>query len=169
MGKGKTHDLVCFGSDSPLRAVASHFEISESHIFLEFRLSGSFEDLNIIKQKGAVGRKDNLWENTCLELFLLNSQTGEYIEINISPWGDWNCYLFSCYRKDMRAYNLGAPWVKKVGNLGWKLTIDRPHFSFDKINIAAVLKYRSGTKEYWALSHPGSQPDFHNESAFLWL
>ena len=35
-------------------------------------------------------RRDRLWEETCLELFLGTADSGEYWEFNLSPAGHWN-------------------------------------------------------------------------------
>jgi hypothetical protein len=48
------------------------------------------------------GRKDRLWEGTCLEFFLGVKDSEPYWEFNLSPAGHWNVYRFISYRKDMR-------------------------------------------------------------------
>jgi hypothetical protein len=35
-----------------------------------------------------------------------------------------------------------------------------------EVGISAVLKAKNGEMTYWALSHPGSQPDFHRRDSF---
>jgi hypothetical protein len=47
-------------------------------------------------------RGDELWQTTCLELFIGNPGATHYVEFNVSPEGAWNCYEFSDYRQGMQ-------------------------------------------------------------------
>ena len=44
-------------------------------------------------------RRDELWNTTCLELFVQPSSGPSYVEWNFSPSLDWACYEFSAYRR----------------------------------------------------------------------
>lgn len=46
-----------------------------------------------------ITRQDFLWEDTCLELFMGDIQTSEYVEINVSPQGQFAFYHFDDYRQ----------------------------------------------------------------------
>ncbi len=47
-------------------------------------------------------RQDKLWDRTCFEVFLRPVGSVSYWEFNFSPYGDWNVYLLSGYRQDLR-------------------------------------------------------------------
>lgn len=36
-----------------------------------------------------------------------------------------------------------------------------------EVGVSCVLEHGNGEKSYWALSHPGRQPDFHNPEGFV--
>ena len=36
-----------------------------------------------------------------------------------------------------------------------------------EVGVAAVIELAGGGLTYWALSHPGPQPDFHRRESFL--
>lgn len=36
-----------------------------------------------------------------------------------------------------------------------------------EVGMCCVLEHRNGEKSYWALSHPGQQPDFHHPDGFV--
>lgn len=35
-----------------------------------------------------------------------------------------------------------------------------------EVGVSCVLEHNNGEKSYWALSHPGKQPDFHHPDGF---
>lgn len=154
-------------------------------IEFEFILSGSSRDLERVRWPQAQPlarrqRRDELGKTTCLELFLAPESSESYVEMNLSPSGDWNLYLFDRYREGMTPLE-GAevllhvtptheqPYVRLVGAIrlnseseiaGW---LKLPALVF---GVTAVLEYQSGEREYWALHHAGEKPDFHLRSSF---
>ncbi|TSA01051.1 MAG: hypothetical protein D4R80_00065, partial [Deltaproteobacteria bacterium] len=63
---------------------------------------GNVSKVRIPAAAEAPRRRDRLWEETCLELFLGTDDSGEYWELNLSPAGHWNVYRFTSYREGMR-------------------------------------------------------------------
>lgn len=60
-----------------------------------------------LKPPAARRRQDELWKQTCLEIFVADaafasSASEGYIEMNLAPSGDWNLYAFDSYRSGMR-------------------------------------------------------------------
>jgi hypothetical protein len=119
-------------------------------------------------------RRDRLWEETCLELFLGTEDSGEYWEFNLSPAGHWNVYRFTSYRKGM----MEEP---AVASLPFDLRRDSgtliltAEFNVGKIvspgkdlaaTVAAVIGTTDGGKSHWAPVHPASRPDFHRRDGF---
>ena len=119
-------------------------------------------------------RKDRLWEETCIELFLGTGDSGEYREFNLSPAGHWNVYRFTSYREGMReepAYT-SLPFAVRRDSEALILTAE---FGVGKIvpagknlvaAVATVIKAIDGGKSHWALVHPASRPDFHGRDGF---
>ena len=45
-------------------------------------------------------RRDFLWQSTCLECFIFDRDSENYVEYNFSPNGAWALYAFDSYRKN---------------------------------------------------------------------
>lgn len=152
----------------------------------EFMLSASSLDLDRVvwpeaKAPAQRERRDELWKHTCLELFLSDPAALSYVEMNVSPSGDWNLYAFDDYRKGMRraggevvahrASPSAEPYFRLVGAI-------RPDGAADVegllrarelvVGVTAVIEYRSGDREYWAITHAGDKPDFHLRPSFTY-
>src|SRR5574342_158376 len=68
---------------------------------VRYELRGDLSKLAVPARVEVPGRKDCLWEGTCLELFLGVSGSGDYWEFNLSPAGHWNVFRFAD-RKERR-------------------------------------------------------------------
>jgi hypothetical protein len=62
-----------------------------------FAVLGDLAKLEIPAPNEFPGRKDRLWEETCLEFFLGTRDSEGYWEFNLSPAGHWNVYRFTSY------------------------------------------------------------------------
>jgi len=139
-------------------------------------------------------RRDELWKQTCLEIFIADVASEGYVEMNLAPSGDWNLYAFDSYRSGMRPlpYSPGdsADPLTEAGPLvdsarsadgrewSWRGSLRAsgkciaPELTrFLKapslvLGATAVLEYNDGTREYWALDHCGEKPDFHLRKSF---
>jgi hypothetical protein len=122
-------------------------------------------------------RKDNLWEHTCLEIFIGSKYGEAYKEFNLSPSGDWNVYSFKGYRKGMISDHAftSLPFdvlLIPVRGLDLKIEIDNdlvPITADTLIGISAVLEHSNGIKSYWAINHPKPTPDFHAKEGWIAL
>ncbi len=120
-------------------------------------------------------RRDRLWEETCLEFFLAPADAPRYWEFNLSPAGHWNVYRFESYRQGMaeEAALASLPFTIERTSASLLLTLEVdvagliPAPLSIEVAISAVIKDREGETTYWALTHPGPQPDFHRREAFL--
>ncbi len=124
---------------------------------------------------GAPGRRDGLWKETCLECFLAIKDSPGYWEFNLSPAGYWNGYSFSGYREGMKEEKLlqALPFkvVREANLLSLALelhldTLVRADQALD-LGVSAVLQHTDGHVSYWALTHHGTQPDFHRRDCFI--
>lgn len=119
-------------------------------------------------------RKDELWQETCLEFFLGIKNSPEYWEFNISPAGHWNVYHFEDYRQGMQAQKAFTSLPFRVKNqsncLSLELEIDLAKIILPyqpiELSVTAVIKSKDGEVTYWALTHCGQQADFHLRDSF---
>jgi hypothetical protein len=135
---------------------------------------GDLSKLSIPAAAEAPRRKDRLWEETCLELFLGTADSGEYREFNLSPSGHWNAYRFTRYREGMREEPAIASLPIDVRRDS-KALLFTAEIGIGKIvpagkdlaaAVAAVIRTTDGGKSHWAPVHPASRPDFHRREGF---
>lgn len=129
-------------------------------------------------------RRDGLWHHTCFEAFVGAAGSPHYWELNLSPNGDWNVYRFSAYRSGQQSdegyaalpcTRLGPraapphgdcrqspPRALVVLALRWRLPPALQAAGGLQLGLASVLEHSDGALSYWALQHPGSEPDFHD-------
>lgn len=140
---------------------------------VRYEVRGNLSKLTIPAAE-APRRKDRLWEETCLELFLGTADSGEYREVNLSPSGHWNVYRFTRYREGMReepAFT-SLPFVVRIGPDALELSMDLdagkilPAGETIVAGVAAVVNAVKGGTNHWALAHPGPRPDFHRRENF---
>ncbi|MES2856414.1 MAG: DOMON-like domain-containing protein [Bdellovibrionota bacterium] len=154
---------------------------SRDVIHFTFELSGQIGPVVIpeMKPKADRTRTDELWRKTCFELFLGNPNTEYYVEINVSPNGDWNAYYFDSYRAGMRpvtdakidlevdstssaSYILrGSLQSLQDGELGTVFSR-----SLIEVSATAVIERAGSETQYWAVKHAGAKPDFHLRPSF---
>jgi hypothetical protein len=142
---------------------------------IEYDLLGNLSELAIPSQDEWPGRKDRLWEGTCLEFFLGVKDSEPYWEFNLSPAGHWNVYRFTSYRMDMReepAFT-SLPFRIRTEPLAVRLSLELevgkilPSGKTVEVAVGAVIKTVTGKRSHWALVHPGPRPDFHRRDGFL--
>lgn len=157
--------------------------VEAQDIKISFEVRGEINLLEIPDRKIAI-RADELWKNSCLELFVMG-EGPDYFEWNFSPSGAWAFYSFSGYR--VRVDEDNAPSFSFVQEsresdcwsttyqfeLPKKLqTLPRKDLQFSP---AVILKSKLNAKPnaqqkdltYWAPIHCGSHPDFHQRGSFV--
>jgi len=140
-----------------------------------YTLIGNLAELMIPAPADLPARKDELWEQTCFEFFLALKQSPQYWEFNLSPAGHWNIYRFAAYRQGMQAEMAFRLLPFRVQtqpsclSLALELDLTKivPVDQALEVAISTVIKPRDGEVSYWALTHPGSQADFHHRDSFL--
>jgi hypothetical protein len=147
---------------------------SADALTVRYEMRGDLSMLSIPAAAEAPRRKDRLWEETCLELFLGTADSGEYWELNLSPSGHWNVYRFTRYREGMRevAAFPFLPFDVRIGPDSLELSMELdvgtilPAEKTLRIGVAAVVRTVDGHMIHLALSHPGPRPDFHRREGF---
>lgn len=145
---------------------------TEGVLQLRYEINGALQDLSLPKKMNPL-RVDGLWETTCFELFLKEPSSDRYCEFNFSPSSSWAAYQFSDYRDGME--NLELP---KAPDISLDLSDSRVAIEVTLVlpdtlrktplnaSFSAVIANNSGSKSYWALSHPPEKPDFHHKDCF---
>jgi hypothetical protein len=151
---------------------------ARDHLEFDFLLTGSRADLDRVvwpaaKPPAKRERRDELWKTTCLELFVSTPESASYVEMNVTPAGDWALYEFDGYRAGMRAASGEVvvhvppantePYFRLVGSVKVDVVLAPGDLVF---GATAVMECRSGEREYWALRHAGAKPDFHLRESF---
>lgn len=114
-------------------------------------------------------RADELWKQTCFEVFTREGGAQCYDEFNFSPSTRWGNYRFAAYRSGMTRPEAAPPRVEggAAGNAYvLHAAFDLPGVGPWRLGLAAVLEEQGGTKSYWALAHPAAAPDFHHADGF---
>jgi hypothetical protein len=143
--------------------------------------------------RGGPQRRDGLWQHTCFEAFVGVLGSEPYWEFNLAPSGDWNVYRFDGYRDGQAPEVVDGPLPLTVmgpraapAAADCRLTAPRALLELDlccslppllqerwqagstlELGLTAVLEGRDGDLSYWALQHPGSEPDFHDRRGWL--
>jgi hypothetical protein len=140
---------------------------------IAYSLLGDLADVEIAPAADPT-RQGKLWEATCFEFFLGTKNDKHYWEFNLSPTGHWNVYSFDDYRQGLKeetAFPI-LPFSVQVEpdalSLALKVNLGAivPATQALEVAIATVVKHRNGDRSYWALKHPGKEPDFHLRDSF---
>jgi hypothetical protein len=121
-------------------------------------------------------RRDELWRHTCCELFVAPTGGTAYREFNFAPSGEWAAYGFTARRADMAPLALAASPVIVTTSAPDTVTLRVELACADlapagtspslRLGVTAVIEHADGALSYWALAHPGPQPDFHDPAGF---
>lgn len=153
-----------------VRALTLTFERpTPALLTLHYALDADLEALRIPEPRPPA-RTDGLWQHTCVEAFIGQSDGRTYWEYNFSPSGAWAAYQFSDYREGMVPLMKGAAPVistrETSGSLVLSVAVDLSWISRATgaelvLGASAVIETRERVLSYWALKHPAGKPDFH--------
>ena len=175
------------GNPVPDLKITTGIDRHSNILAISYTILGSLKQLLIPERAGMPIRKHKLWEETCFEFFLGLKNSDEsaltdklspadkYWEFNLSPAGHWNVYSFDSYRYNMQEEtafkSLPIEVLYKSGSLQLAAELDLSRIVLAekalRIAVSAVIKSTDGRVTYWALKHPGSQPDFHHKDSFF--
>ena len=120
---------------------------------------------------------DQLWKHTCFEAFIAGQVSTAYCEFNFSPSTEWAVYGFTSYREGMAQLEHAlAPQVAVSitdDRIALEAVIPRetllalPGESMLRLGLAVVVERTDGGHSYWAITHPGERPDFHDPAGFV--
>ncbi len=156
-------------------AISGTISRGRTDLTLTYTLTGPLEDLIIAPTADTPSRQWVLWEHTCFELFLAGQGAGDYWEWNLSPAGHWNVFRLSGYRQGIQeepAFQ-ALPFRVQRQPEALSLTLDIDLAAIVPANLplevglSAVLRPQDGGLSFWALTHQGTAPDFHNRQGFI--
>ena len=169
--------LKPFPSKNPLPDIKINTTISRQNTKLKlgYLLQGNLQQIILPTVNNEVKRKDNLWQTTCFEFFLAIFHSRQYWEFNLAPTGDWNVYYFTNYRRGMKPATTfeSLPFAVKTNNSTYQLEIEINLRSiiagntFLELAVATVIEDVNHNLSYWAITHPGTQADFHRRDSFI--
>jgi hypothetical protein len=160
-------------------AAVTGIEVDISHprpgsLAMAYMVAGKIGELRI-PPRAEPRRADELWKQTCFEVFIRTSPEAEYYEFNLSPSTQWAAYQFTGHRSGMRVANeiqaipISTDPQAKCYALLATLDLDQmklPRGPKWQIGLSAVIEELDGRKSYWALAHPPGKPDFHHSICF---
>jgi hypothetical protein len=120
---------------------------------------------------------DGLWRHTCFEAFVAGQASTAYCEFNFSPSTQWAAYGFTSYREGMAQLEHTLPPAVAVSIADDRIALEAivpretllglPGDTMLRLGLAAVIERADGGHSYWALTHPGERPDFHDPAGFV--
>ncbi|AFY79138.1 MAG: DOMON-like domain-containing protein [Hydrococcus sp. C42_A2020_068] len=146
-----------------------------NRLTVRYALLGDLAKIIIPAIADLPARKHELWQETCFEFFLGIENSTRYWEFNLSPAGHWNVYCFDDYRQGMQEElaiaSLPFSVQRQASALLLTLELDLNECILaDRtldVAVTAVVKSKDEDVTYWALSHRGSQADFHRRDSFI--
>ncbi len=91
-------ELQFFGPAPSTTSIEGEFIYGQSNINaieVSFELKGELDHYLFEREFKSHDRKDGLWQKSCFEFFIKKWNSSEYIEVNLSPNGEWQSYSFT--------------------------------------------------------------------------
>ena len=174
---GQSFSLIPFGAANlPAIRIFGTVALQNHDLAIHYFLSGRVEDITLPPLSRHSGRRDDLWKSTCFEFFLALKDGPGYWEFNISPSGHWNVYQMDAYRRigfrqESAIENLPFTFKREVEGYSLDAAVDLdpiiPPGQAVEMGITAIVQTKDGSETYWALTHPGPEPDFHLRDGFI--
>lgn len=169
----KSFDLIPFTVDTaPDIEITGAIARESNQLRVTYQLTGASQII-IPESVPNPKRQYDLWEHTCMELFI-QPQGTSYWEFNLSPAGHWNVFRLPDYRQNIGeelTYDaLPFTLSRQADSLQIDLAIELDKITAPeqklKVGITSVIEDRDSRLSYWALNHPGKEADFHHRDSF---
>ena len=179
-----SYKLLVFNPDSkptpPNLDIRTQLQFKENNkLHLRFRLEGDLQKVKWPDRRFEDKRVDDLWQETCFELFIKPVNEKHYWEFNFSNDQYFNCYYFTDYRNGMKTEPLINEFDSefKIKNqiANFQVEIDmgklteQNRLSQVTIGVSMVIKSADGSTWYYALQHGKDKPDFHDPGNYVIL
>ena len=141
-----------------------------SSIQFEFQVTDPNGLISWPENKQSRQRMNELWKETCFEIFLSEKNNDDYFEVNLTHQGNWNIYHFDNYRSPQPPEETNQIELSSLvwdghclsGQLKTKIDLRELDFS-----ATAVIKTKKNETVYLAAHHAGAKPDFHLRNSFI--
>ena len=159
--------------------IQCQIELDETHLEFTYHIRGNSTQLEIPRHLAESHRLDNLWQETCFEVFLRRKdQPPGYLEFNFAPSGHWAFYRLGGYRAELERPEVEGPPIIRAqfeaggtslkAKIPWSMIENHlPGNSPLEAGLSVILKEKSGVMAYWAVKHPSEKPDFHHPDSFF--
>jgi hypothetical protein len=169
-------NLQPFSTDGmmPQIEISGRIDRQGDVLSIEYLLQGDLDKVAIELPSATPTRKLELWNATCFEFFIGVLGSPNYWEFNLAPTGNWNVYALDNYRQNLRSELAFTSLPLKIDrtanslrlNLACNLSkIIKPDLKLE-VAITAVIKSTQSEISYWALTHTGTEADFHRRDSF---
>jgi hypothetical protein len=165
----KPHPVTPSGAVESIEAAA--VRVGPNGLHLRFVARGDVAAL-AVPRAAAPARMDGLWRTTCFEAFVRGAEGDAYVELNLSPSGEWQAYGFDGYRSGMGEAEVAPPRIeveRAPDRLELRAEVELPFGADWRLGLSAVIEAADGSVCYWALAHPPGRPDFHHADCFAAL
>lgn len=164
-------------STAPDITIETEFNLNQESVYISYRIRRGVTLIDLGDPAPHKNRVSNLWEKTCFELFIKNKKD-QYIEFNFSPNFEWNCFYFNKSGDGLKEWEkMPTPAIDiLLSSEHFLLFIDIKKENFPKeffkdksqlsAGITSVIKDKSGSLSYWALTHADTRPNFHHFDSF---
>jgi len=171
------HSLKPFSIPPAPYAITVDYQVTELELEVVFTLKGDITTLNLPKPVEFPKRVEGLYHHTCIEVFLKRGK--KYLEWNFAFSGDWCLFLFDGYRtrakykipNESELFSLShISQSSSEASIKALIYLDKLDFleeTESEIGFSAILEHPKSILSYWALTHLGNKPDFHQEKSFI--
>lgn len=154
----------------------------ETSLIVNYKIKGDLSSIDLGPLNESSNRIIGLWKKSCFELFLRSGNPQEYLEFNLSPNGDWNCFIFNEEINELTEYNellkIDFTANLKDDEFTLELSIDRNdlpviHRDFQNVEFSttSVLLINDGDEvfkeSFWAINHCDTRPNFHHPDSYI--
>ena len=168
--------LIPFEQDPALQGIELQAEaLHQANVLrVRFRLEDPGASVTMPPASATPQRRDALWQSTCFEVFFGVAGDPGYWELNLSPNGHWNAYRLEDYRQGLQAEPsiTTLPYSLKRSSTRLELNLELPLGALVEsdagleVSVTAVLEQAQDGCSYWAWTHAGAVPDFHQRASF---
>lgn len=168
----KRYPLKCHNQEKNDIEVHTTIELQHNKFKIEYEITADLSPYNFPK-KSKQQRADELWRDTCFELFITNRSSDEYYEINTSPSTKWNAYHFQNYKEDMSesdVFSVPSIISQKLDNrysFSFEMAFQEDIFEKELlVNLAIILLDRDCVRHFYSIHRREGSPDFHDRDGF---
>lgn len=161
---------------APAIDLTCELNANPTSLFISYKMTGNLASIDLGDEDPKHARVIKLWEKSCFELFIKN-QNDSYIEFNFSPEFEWNAFFFEkkgdALKEFVKIDKLKIDILLSKDVFQLIVEIDKGKFPTGFFEgqehlagITSVIKDKSGSLSYWALSHEDTRPNFHDFRSF---